>query len=267
MDIPTLPVKLCHSHLIQFLVECWAVLQECRTAEKGRQAFGMAFREAFFFANPAESSSAPHSQILSPWSSWREVPIYSSTAEKNENPTPVQDHRCLSGLNLSSLVRRFCKELWGRQTTIANWRIHHASNICLLEDKIRERGMYLFTISCGSYAVDQRSGDGWFSGWFTVFVICKWNSNARFWSNSVRGLFQRATKSSIILTSKEESVWRTKGLEARPFPSRQIDCLLDLRTLPGHWSQRFCRELCWPVHDWSSKWRHSGIRWHLGRIV
>ena len=27
---------------------------------------------------------------------------------------------------------------------------------------------------------------------------------------------------------------RTKGPEARPFPSRQTDCLLDLRLLPGH---------------------------------
>ena len=36
----------------------------------------------------------------------------------------------------------------------------HTSNVCLLENKIQDRGMYLFTISYGSYAVDQRSGDG-----------------------------------------------------------------------------------------------------------
>ena len=29
-----------------------------------------------------------------------------------------------------------------------------------MEDKIQDRGMYLFTISYGSYALDQRSGDG-----------------------------------------------------------------------------------------------------------
>ena len=40
----------------------------------------------------------------------------------------------------------------------------------------------------------------------------------------------------------------TKGPEAGPFPSRQADCLLDLRILPSHRSQRFCRELCRPVH-------------------
>ena len=40
VDIPTLPVTLCHSHSIQFLLECQAVLLERRAAEKGRQAFG-----------------------------------------------------------------------------------------------------------------------------------------------------------------------------------------------------------------------------------
>ena len=34
------------------------------------------------------------------------------------------------------------------------------NNICLLEDKVQDRGMYLLLISYGSYAVDQRSGDG-----------------------------------------------------------------------------------------------------------
>ena len=29
----------------------------------------------------------------------------------------------------------------------------------------------------------------------------------------------------------------TKGPEAGPFPSQKADCLLDLRILPGHWSQ------------------------------
>ena len=71
---------------------------------------------------------------------------------------------------------RFFKELWGRPTTTADlgssfWQIHHTSNVCLLEDKIQDWGMYLFTFSYGSYAVDQRSGDGWFSGWSQIFVL------------------------------------------------------------------------------------------------
>ena len=48
-------------------------------------------------ANPAASSTAPYSQELSPWSSGISEPIHSSTAEKNENQTPVQDQRYQSG--------------------------------------------------------------------------------------------------------------------------------------------------------------------------
>ena len=75
----------------------------------------------------------------------------------------------------------------------------------------------------------------------------------------------------------------TKSPKRGPFPSWKTDRSLDLRVLPGHKSQRFCRDLCRPVHYQSSKWRYSGIRlkvgrnlivydenstwWHLGRIV
>ena len=102
--------------------------------------------------------------------------------------------------------RRFFEELWGRPTTTADfgsslWQIHHTSNVCLLEDKIPDWGMYLFTISYGSYAMDQRSGDGWVSEWEKIFIINTRYFNAEFWST-------HWTESSIILTSKEESVWR-----------------------------------------------------------
>ena len=45
----TLPVNHRFSHLIQILVECQAVLWECRAATMGRQAFGthMVYRETF----------------------------------------------------------------------------------------------------------------------------------------------------------------------------------------------------------------------------
>ena len=121
------------------------------------------------FANPAASSSAPYPQELNPWSSHRSEPIHSSQAGKNENQTPVQDQRCQSGPSAKNSFipgeGDSSNELWGRPTTTADLRssfrqIPHTSNVCLLEDKIQDRGMYLFTISYGSNAVDQRSGDG-----------------------------------------------------------------------------------------------------------
>ena len=61
--------------------------------------------------------------------------------------------------------RRLFKELWSRPTTTADFgssfrQFPYTSYVSLLEDKIQDRGMYLFTIPCGSYAMDQRSGDG-----------------------------------------------------------------------------------------------------------
>ena len=56
------------------------------------------------FANPVSSSTAAHPQELNPRSSGISEPIHSSTSEKNENQTPVQDQRCQSGPSAKSSV-------------------------------------------------------------------------------------------------------------------------------------------------------------------
>ena len=56
------------------------------------------------FADPVASSTAPYPQELNPWSSGRVETIRSSTAEKHENQTPVQDQRCQSGPSARSSV-------------------------------------------------------------------------------------------------------------------------------------------------------------------
>ena len=56
------------------------------------------------FANPTASSAAPYPQELNPWSSGISEPIHSSTAEKIENQTPVQDQRCQSGPSAKNSV-------------------------------------------------------------------------------------------------------------------------------------------------------------------
>ena len=56
------------------------------------------------FANPAASSSAPYPQELNPWSSHMSEPIHSSTAQKNENQTPVQHQRFQSGPSAKNSV-------------------------------------------------------------------------------------------------------------------------------------------------------------------
>ena len=125
------------------------------------------------FANPDASSSAPYPQELHQWNSSLEEPLHSSTVEKSERQEQDQDLRCQSGPSAKRFShpqwRRLFKELWGRPTTTADFRssfrqIPYTSNLCLLEDKVQDRGMYLFAISYGSDAMDQRRGDGGFSG-------------------------------------------------------------------------------------------------------
>ena len=81
----------------------------------------------------------------------------------------------------------------------------------------------------------------------------------------MRRLLQNWSESSIILTSKERSVWRNKKPKKRPFLSRKTDRFPDIRVLPGHWSQWFWRELCRPIYHCSSKRWYSGIRFKVGR--
>ena len=97
VDIPTLSVDQCHSHLTRYLEECCDNLSYRRAAEKGRQAFGTHAISGNVFAYLAASSSAPYPQELNPWSSHISEPIHSSQTRKNENLTPVQDQRCQSG--------------------------------------------------------------------------------------------------------------------------------------------------------------------------
>ena len=56
------------------------------------------------FADPVASCTAPYPQELNPWSSGISEPIHSSTAEKNDNQTPVQDQRCQSGPSAKNSV-------------------------------------------------------------------------------------------------------------------------------------------------------------------
>ena len=122
------------------------------------------------FANPQASSSAPYPQELN--STWRktiEEPIHMSTAEKSGRPERDQDLRCQSGPSAKDSVifsgGDYSKNYGADQQRLQISDLHfeqvpYASNLCLLEDKVQDRGMYLFTISYGSNAMDQRSGVG-----------------------------------------------------------------------------------------------------------
>ena len=122
------------------------------------------------FANPEASSSGPCPQELNPVSSSTEEPLPSSTVEKSERQTQDQDQRCQSGPSAKDSVifsgGDSSKNYGADQQRLQISDLHfdkcpHTSNVCLLEDKIQKTVVCnLFTVSYGSYALDQRSGDG-----------------------------------------------------------------------------------------------------------
>ena len=66
----------------------------------------------------------------------------------------------------------------------------------------------------------------------------------------MRRLLQHRTESSIIPNSKDRiSLEEQEAQKQDRFLSWKTDRLPDLRVLPGHWSQRFRRELCRPIHN------------------
>ena len=97
------------------------------------------------FVNPVASSTAPYPQELNPWSSG--ISEHTSPHVMSENQTPVQDERCQSGPSAKNSVipceGDFSKNYGADQQRLQISdlhfdKIHHTSNVCLLEDKIQD---------------------------------------------------------------------------------------------------------------------------------
>ena len=158
------------------------------------------------FAHPETSSSAPYPQELN--STWRktiEEPIHMSIAEKSGRPKQDSDLRCQSGPSAkkSVILSRgdFPKNYGADQqrlqfpdlhfdkfttpATFACWKIRFKTEVC----------------TCSQFPTEAMQ---WIKEVELVDSVDYLKS-----SSSTR------TKSSIILTSKEESVWRNKRPRSR----------------------------------------------------
>ena len=143
VETPTLPVEQCHSHLIQFLKEFQAVFfgmpshREgppgiCDTHGTSKNVFcKLSFVMFSTLSSRIESVEFIYRRSRSIDPQWRKV-----KREKQD-----QDLRCQSGPSAKNS---------SRPTTTADfrssfWQIPCTNHICLLEDKIQDRGMYLPT--------------------------------------------------------------------------------------------------------------------------
>ena len=105
VEIPTLPVDQCHSHLIQYLKGCCDILSLRRSRREGPPSiWDTRGKSGNVFANPDASSSAPYPQELHQWNSSIEEPLHSSTVEKSVRQEQNQDLRCQSGPSAQNSV-------------------------------------------------------------------------------------------------------------------------------------------------------------------
>ena len=85
VEIPTLPVEQCQSHLIQFLKELQAVFFGMPSHREGPPGICDTHGTSkTFSANSVSSCSAPYPQELNQWNSSIEEPFHWPTVEKSE---------------------------------------------------------------------------------------------------------------------------------------------------------------------------------------
>ena len=243
LEIPTLPVDQCHSHLIRYLEECCDSLLYRRAAKKGRQAFGthMVHRETFLQIHSHFFSSLS-SRIAS--MEFVRRAAHSSTVEKSERPEQNQDLRCQSGPSAKDSVifsggdslknygadqqRLQISDLhfdkFPTPATFACWKIRFKTEVCSGSNCPTEAMQWIKEVELVDSVDELRSSSSLRGISMPNFEVL----DARIASALNKIIHNSHFKRRISLEEQ-------KGPEAGPFPSRQTDCLLDLRLLPGHW--------------------------------
>ena len=146
----------------------------------------MVYRETFVQIQLRPLQHLP--QELNPWSSGKSEPIHSSTGEKNENQTPVQDQRCQSGPSAKNSVifsggdssknygadqqRLQISDLhfdkFPKPATFACWKIRFKTEVCTCSHFPTEAMHWIKEVEMADSVDD------------LIFVINKRNSNAEF---------------------------------------------------------------------------------------
>ena len=175
---------------ILFLKDCWGLHSHRRTAKKGCQTIGihLVFRETFLH--------------LKNWTLLGRKPLKNRFTclqrrrMRDQNEMKIWDASldCQPKIQSSSLEETI-QRIFRQTNNDCRFQIFILINSPRQQPPLAGRqdskteGMFLFTISWGSNAVDHRSGDGWFSGWSKIFVINKRYSNAKFWSTRCEDCF------------------------------------------------------------------------------
>ena len=181
------------------------------------------------FENPIASFTARYPQELNPWSSRREEPIHSSTAEKSENQTPVQDQRCQSGPSATKSVifsggdssKKYGADQQRLQisdlhfdkfptpATFACWKIRFKTEVCTCSQFPTEAMQWINEVELADSVDELRSSSSIRSIPMPDFEVL----DAR-----IASALNRIIHNSHF--KKENQSGGTKGPERGPFPSR-----------------------------------------------
>ena len=183
------------------------------------------------FANPHASSTAPYPQELNPWRKIIEEPLHMSTAEKSERPEQNQDLRCQSGPSAKDSVifsggdssknygagqqRLQISDLhfdeFPTPATFACWKIRFKTEVCTCSQFPTEAMQWIKEVELVDSVDELRS------------------------SSSTRGI---SMPNFEVLDARIASALN-KIIHNSQFKRRislETDCLLDLRSIPGHWN-------------------------------
>ena len=270
MDNPTLQINQCCSHLIQILAECKAVLSRMPSRNNGPPCIWDTHGiSGNVVADPTASSSAPYLQESSPRVS--DVSELTSPHVVSECQTPVQDQeRYQSRQSARNSVvpseGRFSQNYGADQqrlqisdlhfdkfptpTTFACWKKRFKTEVCTCSQFPTEAMQWIKEVEMVDSVDDLKSSWGIQMPKFEVL-------DAKIASTLNRIIHNTQFKRRVSLEEQ-------KSPKRGPFPSRKTD-RSPLRVFAGHWDPWFCRDLCRPVYNYSSKWWYSGIRFEMGR--
>ena len=199
---------------------------------------------------------------LNEWNSSIEEPLHSSIVEKGERPEQNQDLRCQSGQSAKNSVvpseggssknygadqqRLQISDLhfdkFPNPATFACWKLRFKTEVCTCSQFPTEAMHWIKEVEMVDSVDDLKSSCSVRGIQMPIFEVL----DARIASALNRIIHNSHFKSRVSL---EEQKAQKRG----PLSPRKTDQLPDLRVLPGHWSQRFCQELCRPIYICSSK--------------
>ena len=211
----------------------------------------MVYRE-MFLQNPTAFSSAPYPKESNRWVSY--VSEHTSPHVMSESQTPVQDQRCQSGPTARNSVIPSGADQQRLQisdphfdnfttpATLACWKIRFKTEVCTCSQFLRKQCYGSKEVELVDSVDELRTSSSTRGISMLSFEVL----DAKITSALNIIIHNTQFKGKVILEEQQAQT-------GDRFLSWKTDRSPDLRVLPGHWSQRFCREFCRPIYNCSSK--------------